>query len=50
MLNLKEFVFLNQRLFYEESSDDLEKLEVSDNNTMIMSKDYERLMMQHQLL
>ena len=50
MLNFKEFVCLNERLFYEGSSDDSEELEVNDNNTMKISKHDETLMMQHQLL
>ena len=43
MFNLKEFVHLNERLFYEDSSDESDELEMNSN---IMSKDDESLMIQ----
>ena len=45
MFNLKEFVYLNERLCYEDGSDNSEELEMNENNKMLMKKDEERLMM-----
>jgi hypothetical protein len=56
MFNLKEFVYLNERLFYEDDSNktaaehELEQQSGENNNVCILSRDEERLMMQQHLL